>query len=133
MIQSHIKPMPRLIDGQMLMKTGAVGAMMDISDGIASDLLHILNASGVGAEVHLDMIPISDELKSVCRRYSLDSCRLALGGGEDYELLFTAPADIEDQLDFPIFKIGEIVPGNSLVWMKDGRSVDYDINGYNHF
>ena len=133
LIQSHIKPMPQIEEGQALMNTGLIGAMMDISDGIASDLKHILKASGVGAEVHLDRIPMSDNLKWACDKYGMNACALAVGGGEDYELLFTAPVGIEDLVDFPIYRIGEIVPGNSLIWMENGNAVDFDIQGFNHF
>lgn len=133
LIQSHIKPIPRIEAGQALMNSGLVGAMMDISDGIASDLKHILKASGVGAEVCLDRIPISDNLERVCEKYGHCSYALAVGGGEDYELLFTAPADIEGLLDFPIYKIGEIVSGDSLIWMDNGNVFDFDIQGFNHF
>ena len=133
LVQSHIKPIPRIDEGQALMNTGLIGAMMDISDGIASDLRHILKASGVGAEVHLDRIPMSDKLKRACDRYGMNAYALAAGGGEDYELLFTAPAGIEDLVDFPIYRIGEIVLGNSLIWMENGCPVHFDIKGFNHF
>ena len=133
LIQSHIKPMPRIDEGQALMYTGLIGAMMDISDGIASDLKHILKASGVGAEVHLDRIPISDNLKWVCQKYGKNAYELATGGGEDYELLFTAPAGIENLVDFPIYQIGEIVAGNTLTWLEGGKAVCFDIEGFNHF
>ena len=133
LIQSHIKPIPRIEEGQALMNTGIVGAMMDISDGIASDLRHILKASGVCAEVHLDKIPMSDNLKRVCEKYGKNAYALAAGGGEDYELLFTAPACIEKLVDFPIYRIGEIVSGNSLIWMENGNAVDFDLQGFNHF
>ena len=133
LIQSHIKPMPRIEEGQVLMNTGIVGAMMDISDGIASDLSHVLKASGVGAEVHLDRIPMSDNLKWACDKYEKNAYALATGGGEDYELLFAASVGIEDLVDFPIHRIGEVVPGNSLIWMENGCSVDFDINGFSHF
>ena len=133
LIQSHIKPFPRIDEGQALMNTGLIGAMMDISDGIASDLRHILKASDVGAEVHLDRIPMSDKLKWACDRYGMNAYELAVGGGEDYELLFTAPAGIEDLVDFTIYRIGEIVTGNSLIWMENGNAVDFDVKGFNHF
>ena len=133
LIESHIKPMPRIEEGQALMNTGLIGAMMDISDGIASDIRHILKASRVGAEVHLDRIPMSDNLKWACEKYGKNAYALAVGGGEDYELLFTASADIEDQVDFPIYRIGEIVPGNSLIWRENGCPVDFDIKGFSHF
>lgn len=133
LILSHLKPMPRLKEGHALMKTGVVGAMMDVSDGIASDLRHILKASGVGAEIALDKIPVSGHLKDICKRFDQDPYALAIGGGEDYELLFTAPSDIEGMVDFPVYRIGEIVPGDALVWRKNGRNVEMDVVGYRHF
>ena len=133
LIRSHIKPMPRIDEGQALMNTGLIGAMMDISDGIASDLRHILKASGVGAKVHLDRIPMSDNLKRACDKYGMNAYALAVGGGEDYELIFTAPVGVETIVDFPIYQIGEIVPGNSLIWMENGCPVYFDIKGFNHF
>lgn len=133
LIQSHVRPTPRIREGQALMSTGRVGAMMDISDGIASDLRHILKASGVGAKVFLDRMPVSDNLKSVAGRYGLDAMQLAVGGGEDYELLFTAPAHIENHLEFPVYQIGEITSGDSLVWVDKNHVVDWDISGFKHF
>jgi thiamine-monophosphate kinase len=133
LINSHMKPTPRLREGYALMNTGLIGAMMDISDGIASDLNHILRASEVGAQVSLDKIPMSDDLKSICKIYELDPYALAVGGGEDYELLFTAPECIEECVDFPVYKIGEIVENNTFRWLKDGIDTDFNIDGFNHF
>jgi thiamine-monophosphate kinase len=133
LIGKHKRPIPRVKEGPALVKSGKVGAMMDISDGIASDLRHILKASSVGAQVHLDRIPLSENLRHVCGRHGMDPYRLATGGGEDYELLFTASDGIEDHLDFPVYQIGEIVSGDSLIWMADGKVVDFEIEGYNHF
>ena len=133
LIHSHIKPIPQIETGQALMNTGLVGAMMDISDGIASDLRHILKASGAGALIHLDRIPMSENLKLACEKYNMNAHALATGGGEDYELLFTAPAGIEVMVDFPVYQIGEVVPGDTLIWMQNGESVDFDVKGFNHF
>ena len=133
LIQSHLKPMPRLSEGAALMRTGLVGAMMDISDGIASDLRHILKASNTGAQVALDKLPISSDLKSACRSYGQDPYSLATGGGEDYELLFTAGEEIKEALDFPVYQIGEIVPGDSISWSMNNEILDLDYTGYKHF
>ena len=61
------------------------------------------------------------------------SYALAVGGGEDYELLFTAPADIEGLVDFPVYQIGEILPGDSLIWRCNGQTLDFDVMGFSHF
>ena len=133
LIECHIKPMPRLAEGAALMRTGLVGAMMDISDGIASDLRHILKASNVGAQVALVKLPTSSDLKLICNTYGLDVHTLATGGGEDYELLFTAPEGIENLLDFPVYQIGEIVPEETLIWTMNNTVVDFNTMGFNHF
>lgn len=133
LIQSHKKPIPRIEAGIALMNTGLVSSMMDISDGIASDLNHILKASNVGAQIFIDKIPISSDLKSICSKYMLDPYLLAAGGGEDYELLFTAPDGIRDHLDFPVFQIGVIEEGNSITWLDKGICVDFKVKGFNHF
>ena len=133
LIHRHKRPIPRLRAGTDLIDTGVVGAMMDISDGIASDLRHILKASGVGAEVDLARLPISEELASTCKKYGWDALELAAGGGEDFELLFTAPAEIASMVDFPIYPIGKIVEGSELQWVNCGVQSDFDATGYKHF
>lgn len=133
LLARHKRPQPRVKEGLALRESGLVGAMMDISDGIASDLRHILKASGVGAEVDLEKLPISEELKSICTRYGWNALELATGGGEDFELLFTAPAEIAQHIDFPIYPIGKIVEGSELHWLSDGRPCDFESTGYKHF
>jgi thiamine-monophosphate kinase len=133
LVERHKRPVPRVVEGKALRETGLVGAMMDISDGIASDLRHILKASGVGAEVDLAKLPISEELASTCKKYGWDAFELAAGGGEDFELLFTAPAEIASMLDFPVYPIGKIVAGNELLWMHNGAESDFEAMGYKHF
>ena len=133
LLARHKRPQPRVKEGIALRESGLVGAMMDISDGIASDLRHILKASGVGAEVDLEKLPISEELKSICTRYGWNALELATGGGEDFELLFTAPAKIAQHVDFPIYPIGKIIEGSELHWLSDGQSCDFESTGYKHF
>lgn len=133
LVERHKRPTPRIQEGKALRETGLVGAMMDISDGIASDLRHILKASGVGAEVELDKLPISEELAGTCQKHGWDAHELAAGGGEDFELLFTAPAEIADMVDFPIYPIGRIVAGSELQWLHEGSQSNFDTTGYKHF
>ena len=117
----------------MLLETGLVGAMMDISDGIASDLRHILRASGVGAQVELNSLPLSPELVEVCRTQRWRARTLAASAGEDYELLFTAPAEIASKLDFPIYPIGTITSSGSIEWLRGGKPSKFKVKGYVHF
>lgn len=129
----HLRPMPRLAEGRKLFATGMVGAMMDISDGIASDLGHILRASGVGATVELSSLPISDQLATFCRQRGLNKYELATSAGEDYELLLTAPAELASQVSFPLYPIGEITEGDGIEWLLNGEETDFNAKGFTHF
>ena len=133
LIDRHKRPTPRVAEGKSLIQNGKIGAMMDISDGISSDLRHILKASGVGAVVSLDRLPLSNELKTVCQKHDWDIYELAVGGGEDFELLLTGPEGLEDMIDTPIYPIGKIVQGENLTWTIDNQPVDLDFTGYKHF
>ncbi len=126
----HNNPVPQVAEGEWLGGQGAVHAMMDISDGLASDLVHILRASGVGAEVELTQVPT---------RVSIEQ---AVCGGEDYRLLFTAAADgfgrlrreFAAQFGTEVFPIGRIVAGAAEVsWLHGGVPVAVDWHGFRHF
>lgn len=127
LVRRHYAPLPRVSEGLALAATEGVHAMMDISDGIGSDLRHILEASGTGAEVDLKALPLSDELRHCCERHGWDPYRLACSGGEDYELLFTAAPDTE----LPTWAkvIGRITDGSELKWTGS----DEDYGGFAHF
>ncbi len=129
LVERHYLPMPRVDEGLALSATRGVHAMMDISDGIGSDLRHILEASGAGAEIDTAALPLSEELKTVCARRRWDPVELAACGGEDYELLFTVDPDAERCLSVPHFVIGRIVPGSGIVWKGSRR----DYLGFAHF
>ena len=130
----HLRPMPRIAEGKKLLATGKVGAMMDISDGIASDLRHILRASGVGARVELQSLPTSPQLAAICQREGWNKYELATSAGEDYELLLTAPEEIAELVDFPLYPIGKIVAGKAEIeWYDGGQKTDFTTNGFTHF
>ena len=127
LVERHYRPVPRVSEGQALAATPGVHAMMDISDGVASDLRHILKASGVGAAVRTQDVPLSAELRRVCAQQGWDATTLALTGGEDYELLFTMAPGTEPPV--PYFVIGTITKEKTLVW--EGSSQDFI--GFRHF
>lgn len=133
LICRHKRPIPRIEAGRILMESGKAGAMMDISDGIGSDLRHIMKASGVGAVIDLERLPLSPELVSVCKEQGWDIYEMATSGGEDFELMFTAPAGLENKLDIAVYPIGKIVPGNELSWRFSNEPMDRDFDGYKHF
>ena len=127
LILRHLKPVPRIEEGILLAESRVVNAMMDISDGIGSDLRHILKESRCGAVVDVDRIPVSDALRAYCRNDFESMLDYAISGGEDYELLFVKKAGAN--LCVPHTVIGKITSGNSIVWK--GSAKDY--KGYNHF
>lgn len=127
LIAMHYQPIPRVEEGLKLAVTEGVHSMIDISDGIGSDLRHILRASRKGAEVNVNSLPLSDELLRTCRRNGWDPLELAISGGEDYELLFTADPDAE--IDVPHTVIGRITDSGRLDWL----GTDRDFSGYRHF
>jgi thiamine-monophosphate kinase len=92
-VQRHLTPQPRLGEGQELGNSALVHALVDVSDGLLSDLRHICRASRVGAEIWLDHLPISSAAKETAGAAGQDVSAWALAGGEDYELLFTASPD----------------------------------------
>lgn len=141
---AHRNPAAQVEEGQWLGSQECVHAMMDISDGTASDLRHILEASGVGAEVETDLIPTDTTLEN------------ALCGGEDYKLLFTVASEHADDLverfrqkfGSEIYPIGRIVqPDGSgsadsvsgslsapeIVWLQSGIRIHPDWHGFTHF
>ena len=120
-------------EGKQLRESGMVNSMMDISDGIASDLEHILELSGKGATVELERVPVSDELRRAGEKYGWNVPAMAVGGGEDFELLFTAPAEIAEKLGFKVYPIGKITGGKGITWTKEGKEVEWEIKGFKHF
>lgn len=142
LLERHHQPEPRLPEGAFLAANGGVHAIMDISDGIASDLKHILKASARSARVDLDQLPLSDELKRVSQTQGWKIDELASGGGEDYELLFTVAADrvetlqnaFTSQFGKSFTVIGQIEEGEPQIqWLRNGCAVEFSKGGFNHF
>lgn len=107
----------------------AATAMIDISDGLMLDLSRLCRESNVGAVVYAEKVPLSDELQEASAYLGLSALDLAFGGGEDYELLFTAPAD--KKID--AYCIGEITDSGIFVIDRKGRKKKAAIKGYQHF
>ncbi len=136
LIRRHYRPEPRVQEGIALAGVPGVHSMMDISDGIASDLRHILKASGVGAEVDLRQLPLSPELREICAAKGWDAVELAICGGEDYELLLTVAPEAFEAASAasgcPLTAIGRIVEGSEgeIRWTGGARD---DYKGFTHF
>jgi len=134
--EAHMWPHPRVAEGQILVQQG-VRAAIDISDGLLSDLTHICKASRVGAKLWINKLPLHALLRSAFKKESLG---LALSGGEDYELLFTARSEVIAKLtgimSSPVTVIGEIVsdaPGQVTLLDEQGKVVKWDETGWDHF
>ena len=108
-------PVPRLAAGRALARVAGVGACIDVSDGLEADLAHLLAPAGLAADLDPARVPRPPGLAAACRRLGLDPLRVALGGGEDYELLFTlrpggpAPGRLARRLGVPVAEIGRVV------------------------
>jgi len=132
---AFLHPYPRIAEGQLLVDQG-VKTAIDLSDGLISDLNQICKASQVSARVEIDRVPIEPRVKA---EFSEKSLELALSGGEDYELLFTARAEVIDRVKraaaCPITVIGEIVAGREGVTLVDsqGNPINLGKAGWEHF
>jgi thiamine-monophosphate kinase len=129
----HFFPEPRIALGRALREKGLVSAMIDISDGLSTDLGHICEESGVGAEVEAEAVPRA----SVGKPAHAVALPVALHGGEDYELLFTAPSGkrIPSRIaGVPITRIGNIVRRRKILLMSQGGiGCELGPEGWEHF
>jgi thiamine-monophosphate kinase len=142
LVERHLSPVPRVALGQALAQKRLASAMIDVSDGILSDIDHILEESGVGARIWEERIPLSRLYRKWVRTYSKNPYQIALNGGEDYELLFTASPIIKARIEsltrslaIPITHVGKIIPkkqGFHLI-SKDGREIPSTRFGFDHF
>ncbi|MET0090937.1 MAG: thiamine-phosphate kinase [Candidatus Thiodiazotropha sp.] len=131
------RPMPRVAAGLALRKLAH--SAIDLSDGLAADLGHILDASGVGARVALPRLPCSAPVADAMR--SRGDWSLAVSGGDDYELCFTAAVEsrpalaaLSRSLDLPIIRIGQVEAEPGLRWYDDaGQPWRPEHGGYDHF
>jgi thiamine-monophosphate kinase len=140
--RAHLRPRPRLREGQWLAATGDVTAMIDLSDGLVTDLGHVAEESGAGARVDVDRIPVSAPARRVAAARGADALAWATGGGEDYELLLTCDPRAWERLrdglaaatGQPLRAIGQIVDRGAGVTFIDaaGRPVAL-AHGFEHF
>jgi thiamine-monophosphate kinase len=141
-LRRYRRPRPRLREAQYLRQHGALHSLIDISDGLSSDLTHICTESGVGAQLEAAHIPVSEEVRHIARALQVAPLTLALHGGEDFELCLTAPAGAISRLQqafathfqCPLRRVGTIQPGRGVTLrLPDGTQQPLSARGYDHF
>jgi len=143
LLKRHLTPTPRFNVGRYLSSKRLASAAIDVSDGLSSEIHHLCEESGIGAEIHEEALPLSDSLLHYCEVKGLDPLAFALDGGEDYELLFTVPLariseairNLPGETGTPVRSIGRMVPkakGVTLITRK-GQRVPLRSKGFDHF
>lgn len=127
----HLQPDPQLELGRWL-GMQKEGAAMDVSDGVARDLHRLCRASDTGAEVEAGALPFSDRFTMFCETIGADPLALALGGGEDYVLLFTLPAELAPPPEFACHRIGTITRRPGVVLLSDRGRRELPALGWDH-
>lgn len=141
LIQRHLDPTPRCKLGTMLAESRLIHAMIDISDGLLADLGHICEQSGCGAEIMLDRLPLSAPFQASTEHLADVAWSLALCGGEDYELCFTAPPAhhaailaVAKTAGIPVTVVGKVTSsGQVQAILPDGTIFKPSRSGYTHF
>ncbi len=146
--RAHLSPEPRVREALALIRSGLVGAMNDVSDGLASELHEIVQASGCGARIWANRLPIDQATAAMAGRLQVDPLHWALYGGEDFELLFTVRGGkglplklknltraVQRATGTPVRVIGKINPqvGEVILVHPDERLEHLAPAGYNHF
>ena len=142
LLHRHHRPRPHLLEGRWLAGMDGVHAAIDVSDGLASDLGHVIRQSGVGARMDASRLPVSNPLKTFCRRLGLDPLDYVLDGGEDYILICTVSpetisalsAGFEKKFSHPLYQIGEITTSDHIDLVDErGETRMISPKGWNHF
>lgn len=133
----HYLTTPRVVAGQALLNIAS--SCIDISDGLVSDIQHIMKRSEVGATIDVSTLPMSKELIDFCDDRER-AIQYALTSGEEYELCFTVPEEHRGSLESTLAHIGtevacvgQIRPQGTFELMRDGKLVDWSLSGFDHF
>ncbi|VFP79630.1 thiamine-phosphate kinase [Candidatus Erwinia haradaeae] len=137
LIQRHLRPIPRIVQGKALRDVAS--SAIDVSDGLISDLGHILKASSCGAQLNLDALPLSALMKQNFSEQQ--ALNWALSSGEDYELCFTIPDINRKALDLALGEygvlytcIGQIAPkSDGLIFLQNKQPIEVFLKGFDHF
>ncbi len=135
LVRKHLRPEPRVGAGRAAARLG-VGAMMDLSDGLASDARRVCESSSVACVVDLDLLPVANDTRGLLASLGHDPETAAATGGEDYELLISAPEPVirglADGVEVPVTTIGEVVEGSGVTFLRGGEEIE-DLSGWDHF
>ena len=134
----QLSPQPRVGWGIVLGEEHLATSMIDISDGLSSDLHHLCDESTVGAVIDAASLPLDENVVQLCGRRALDPLALALHGGEDFELIFTVAPENVARLpktvdDVPISHIGEVTSQTAIRIQEKTREWDLAPQGFRHF
>jgi len=134
LVRKHLRPEPRVEAGLLAARLGA-RAMIDLSDGLASDVRHICERSSVGCRIDLGLLPIAGDTREYVVSSGRDPEVLAATGGEDYELLIAAPEEVVEVLEsesgVPVTVVGEVT-GEGVTFLRDGVPLER-LSGWDHF
>ena len=142
LLDAHLLPKPYLQEGRFLARQGGVNAVIDVSDGLSSDIGHIAKESNVGIRLYSEKIPVSNNLKKFCAWFNFDPVEYAIAGGEDYTLLCTISPDQADHIaaDYlkrfrnPLYQIGEITDSGEIkLVLQNGQVRSFAPSGWEHF
>ncbi|MBE9488385.1 MAG: thiamine-phosphate kinase [Bacteroidetes bacterium] len=139
-IKAHVHPYIFEKESVWLGTKNEVHAMMDISDGVSSDLRHICKQSKCGAVINIDDILTTQETKTLCNNLNINSQELALSGGEDYALLLTISSDAFNKINkeykalfnSELYSIGTINSDNKITYLSENKVTDIN-RGFTHF
>jgi thiamine-monophosphate kinase len=143
LLQAHLTPTARVREGRVIAKIGVATSMIDLSDGLSSDIGHICERSGVGVRLWADRLPISSATREAGGLREGPVWTLALEGGEDYELCLTVPsgreealmAEVKEETGTELSCVGEILEREAGRWLElpDGSEVALKSRGWDHF
>lgn len=135
-IRRHVDPEPELALGMALARIEEVTSCIDVSDGLSTDLHHLCDASGCGAEIEKERIPVFPDLLAYGAKLGINVKDAVLHGGEEYALLFTSSlreSDLSTRLGRPVYAIGRITKARGVILKDDGVSLPLEPRGWDHF
>lgn len=143
LLARYLTPTPRLSEAAVIARSQQATAMIDLSDGLSSDVGHICERSQLGVRIWAERLPIAAPVRRVAELTASPAWQLALAGGDDYELCFTAPPYAVDDLiaavmretGTPVTVVGEMLPAEQGRWLalSDGQEIPLEASGWEHF